>query len=149
MDRVVKLNFDRKVRYLKDKDTEECRRLFEKIMDHYGQFLESPHGWDLRSIATYEKVVRNCGLSVNEFLSETFTIAAPKPKKKTTVKKPTVTKKKVPVKKPTVTKKKVPVKKPIVKKKPVVRKKPTTVTKKKTPVTKKSPIKKKPAKKVA
>jgi len=137
MDRVVKLNFDRKVRYLKDKDTEECRRLFEKIMDHYGQFLESPHGWDLRSIATYEKVVRNCGLSVNEFLSETFTIAAPKPKKKTAVKKPTVTKKKVPVKKP------------IVKKKPVVRKKPTTVTKKKTSVTKKTLPKKKSIKKVA
>ena len=101
MDRVVKLNFDRKVRYLKDKDTEECRRLFEQIMDHYGQFLESPHGWDLRSIAAYEKVVRNCGLSVNEFLAKTFTIAAPKPKKKT------VTKKKTPVKKPTVTRKKI------------------------------------------
>ena len=130
MDRVVKLNFDRKVRYLKDKDTEECRRLFEQIMDHYGQFLESPHGWDLRSIAAYEKVVRNCGLSVNEFLAKTFTIAAPKPKKKT------VTKKKTPVKKPTVTKKKTPVKKP-------------TVTRKKIGVTKKPPSKKKTAKKVA
>jgi hypothetical protein len=138
MPKIVKLNYDRKVRYLYDKDTEECDRLAEQIIDHYGQFLETPHGWDMTSIAVYEKLLRNCGLSVNEFLAKTFTIALPKPKKKATVKK-----------KPTVTKKKVPVKKPTVKKKPVVRKKPTAVTKKKVPVKKKTPIKKKPAKKVA
>ena len=136
MIKICKLNYDRKVRYLKDNDTEECRRLFEEVINHYGQFLESPHGWDMDSIAEFEKVVRNCGLSVNEFQATTFTIKT-KPKKKTTVKKPTVTKKKVPVKKP------------IVKKKPVVRKKPTTVTKKKVPVTKKTLPKKKSIKKVA
>jgi len=136
MIKICKLNYDRKVRYLKDNDTEECRRLFEEVINHYGQFLEAPHGWDMDSIAEFEKVVRNCGLSVNEFQATTFTIKT-KPKKKTTVKKPTVTKKKVPVKKP------------IVKKKPVVRKKPTTVTKKKVPVTKKTLPKKKSIKKVA
>jgi hypothetical protein len=130
MPKIVKLNYDRKVRYLYDKDTEECSRLAEQIMDHYGQFLETPHGWDMDDIAVYEKLLRNCGLSVNEFLAKTFEITPPKVKKKPTVKK------KTPVKKPTV-KKKTPVKKP-------------TTTRKKSfsPVTKKkTPVKKRPTKK--
>lgn len=130
MPKIVKLNYDRKVRYLYDKDTEECSRLAEQIMDHYGQFLETPHGWDMDDIAVYEKLLRNCGLSVNEFLAKTFEITPPKVKKKPTVKK------KTPVKKPTV-KKKSPVKKP-------------TTTRKKSfaPVTKKkTPVKKRPTKK--
>ena len=130
MPKIVKLNYDRKVRYLYDKDTEECNRLAEQIMDHYGQFLETPHGWDMDDIAVYEKLLRNCGLSVNEFLAKTFEITPPKVKKKPTVKK------KTPVKKPTV-KKKSPVKKP-------------TTTRKKSfaPVTKKkTPVKKRPTKK--
>jgi hypothetical protein len=130
MPKIVKLNYDRKVRYLYDKDTEECNRLAEQIMDHYGQFLETPHGWDMDDIAVYEKLLRNCGLSVNEFLAKTFEITPPKVKKKPTVKK------KTPVKKPTV-KKKTPVKKP-------------TTTRKKSfsPVTKKkTPVKKRPTKK--
>jgi hypothetical protein len=130
MPKIVKLNYDRKVRYLYDKDTEECNRLAEQIMDHYGQYLETPHGWDMDDIAVYEKLLRNCGLSVNEFLAKTFEITPPKVKKKPTVKK------KTPVKKPTV-KKKTPVKKP-------------TTTRKKSfsPVTKKkTPVKKRPTKK--
>ena len=130
MPKIVKLNYDRKVRYLYDKDTEECSRLAEQIMDHYGQYLETPHGWDMDDIAVYEKLLRNCGLSVNEFLAKTFEITPPKVKKKPTVKK------KTPVKKPTV-KKKTPVKKP-------------TTTRKKSfsPVTKKkTPVKKRPTKK--
>lgn len=130
MPKIVKLNYDRKVRYLYDKDTEECNRLAEQIMDHYGQFLETPHGWDMDDIAVYEKLLRNCGLSVNEFLAKTFEITPSKVKKKPTVKK------KTPVKKPTV-KKKTPVKKP-------------TTTRKKSfaPVTKKkTPVKKRPTKK--
>ena len=130
MPKIVKLNYDRKVRYLYDKDTEECSRLAEQIMDHYGQFLETPHGWDMDDIAVYEKLLRNCGLSVNEFLAKTFEITPPKVKKKPAVKK------KTPVKKPTV-KKKSPVKKP-------------TTTRKKSfaPVTKKkTPVKKRPTKK--
>jgi hypothetical protein len=130
MPKIVKLNYDRKVRYLYDKDTEECSRLAEQIMDHYGQFLETPHGWDMDDIAVYEKLLRNCGLSVNEFLAKTFEITPPKVKKKPTVKK------KTPVKKPTV-KQKTPVKKP-------------TTTRKKSfsPVTKKkTPVKKRPTKK--
>ena len=74
MIKICKLNYERKVRYLKDNDTEECRRLFEEVIDHYGQFLEAPHGWDMDSIAEFEKVVRNCGLSVNEFQATTFTV---------------------------------------------------------------------------
>ena len=130
MPKIVKLNYDRKVRYLYDKDTEECSRLAEQIMDHYGQFLETPHGWDMDDIAVYEKLLRNCGLSVNEFLAKTFEITPPEVKKKPTVKK------KTPVKKTTV-KKKTPVKKP-------------TTTRKKSfaPVTKKkTPVKKRPTKK--
>jgi hypothetical protein len=130
MPKIVKLNYDRKVRYLYDKDTEECNRLAEQIMDHYGQYLETPHGWDMDDIAVYEKLLRNCGLSVNEFLAKTFEITPPKVKKKPTVKK------KTPVKKPTV-KQKTPVKKP-------------TTTRKKSfsPVTKKkTPVKKRPTKK--
>ena len=117
MPKIVKLNYDRKVRYLYDKDTEECSRLAEQIMDHYGQYLETPHGWDMDDIAVYEKLLRNCGLSVNEFLAKTFEITPPKVKKKPTVKK------KTPVKKPTTTRKKSF--SPVTKKKTPVKKRPT------------------------
>ena len=128
MPKIVKLNYDRKVRYLYDKDTEECSRLAEQIMDHYGQFLETPHGWDMDDIAVYEKLLRNCGLSVNEFLAKTFEITPPKVKKKPTVKKKTPVKKttvknKTPVKKPTTTRKKSF--SPVTKKKTPVKKRPT------------------------
>ena len=120
---VIKINYNRKVRYLSDKDTEECNLLADLIMDHYGEFLPTPQWWDVDSISVYEKVLRNCGLSVNEFLEKTFVIATPKPKKKRAVRKkrvvkekPVVTEEKVPVKKPVVTKKKTPVKKKTVKK---------------------------------
>jgi hypothetical protein len=144
MPKIVKLNYDRKVRYLFDKDTEECERLSEQVMDHYGQFLETPHGWWMEDIKRFQKVLRECGLSVNEFLREEFEIPKKKSptKKKPVVKKVPVEKEEKVVKKKTVkrktsmTKKKTPVKKP-------------TVTKKKVPVKKKTPIKKKPAKKVA
>lgn len=112
MPKIVKLNYDRKVRYIFDKDTEECERLSELTMDHYGQFLETPHGWWMEDIKRFQKELRNCGLSVSEFLSKEFpqpqkSVVKPKRKprksvpKKTPVKKPTVTKKKTPVKRTT------------------------------------------------
>ena len=57
MPKIVKLNYDRKVRYLFDKDTEECIRLADEVMNHYGQFLESPHGWWMEDIKRFQKVV--------------------------------------------------------------------------------------------
>lgn len=112
MPKIVKLNYDRKVRYLFDKDTEECNRLSDEVMDHYGQFLETPHGWWMEDIKRFQKELRNCGLSVSEFLREEFVMpqrTAVKPKRKprkTVAKKPTVTKKKTPVKKKTAVKRK-------------------------------------------
>ena len=133
MEKIVKLNYDRKVRYLYDKDTLECERLSDIVMDHYGEFLEPAHGWDMDSHRRFIKELRTCGLSVNEFLSKKFPQpekTAPKPKRKVrkTVKAPVET----PEKKPTV--KKPTVKKPTVKRKTVGAK---TTTKKKSPTTKK------------
>jgi hypothetical protein len=83
MPKIVKLNYDRKVRYIFDKDTEECSRLSNEVMDHYGQYLETPHGWWMEDIKTFHKTVRECGLSVREFLTKTWK----PPKKKAPVKK--------------------------------------------------------------
>jgi len=77
------------------------------VMDHYGQFLETPHGWWMEDIKRFQKVLRECGLSVNEFLREEFVMpqkSVQKPKSK--VRKSVVTKKKTPVKKKTPTKRK-------------------------------------------
>lgn len=111
--KIVKLNYDRKVRYIFDKDTEECERLCEQVMDHYGQFLVTPHCWYIEDIKRLQKELRTCGLSVDEFLAKEFPkqekpVEKTKPKRKprkSVTKKTTVTKKKVPVKKPTVRKK--------------------------------------------
>jgi hypothetical protein len=82
-------------------------------MDHYGQFLETPHGWWMEDITRFQKELRNCGLSVNEFLRKEFvmpkkTAVKPKrkPRKTVAAKKPAVTKKKTPVKKKTPSKRK-------------------------------------------
>ncbi len=112
MPKIVKLNYDRKVRYLFDKETEECLRLSDEVMNHYGQFLETPHSWWMDDIKRFQKVLRECGLSVNEFLAKEFpqpqkTVKKPKSKpRKSVAKKPTVTKKKTPVKKKTTVKRK-------------------------------------------
>lgn len=114
MPKIVKLNYDRKVRYLFDKDTEECIRLSNEVMDHYGQFLETPNGWWMEDIKRFQKILRECGLSVSEFLREEFVVpkrTVEKPKRKTrkpVAKKPTVTKKKTTVKKKTAVKRKKP-----------------------------------------
>ena len=85
MPKIVKLNYDRKVRYLYDKDTEECNRLADEVMNHYGQFLETPHGWWMEDIKRFQKILRECGLSVSEFLRKEFDVpqrTAVKPKRK-------------------------------------------------------------------
>lgn len=131
MEKIVKLNYDRKVRYLYDKDTLECERLSDIVMDHYGQFLDPPHGWDMDSHRRFLTELRTCGLSVNEFQSKQFPQPAksvPKPKRK--VRKSVEAVLEVPEKKPVVTKKKPTVKRktfnaktPVKKKSPTIRKK--------------------------
>jgi hypothetical protein len=111
--KIVKLNYDRKVRYIFDRDTEECDRLSEEVMDHYGQFLAVPNAWWMADIKSFQKELRTCGLSVREFLSKEFPKQEPpeakpkrKPRKKTASKEESKpVKKKAPVKKKTVKRK--------------------------------------------
>lgn len=126
MSKIAKLNFTKKVRYIFDKETEENDQLGEKITDHFGSFIDNI--WEMSDVKRFHKILRECGLSVEEFLAKDWISSTPK--KKVAVKKP-------PVKKPPV-KKKVVAEKPPVKKK-VVRKK---IAAKKTPV-KKRVVKKK------
>lgn len=83
--KIVKLNYDRKVRYIFDRDTEECDRLSEEVMNHYGEFLSVPHSWWMDDIKRFQKELRTCGLSVGEFLAKQFPKQEPpqvKPKRK-------------------------------------------------------------------
>jgi hypothetical protein len=106
MPKIVKLNFTKKVRYIFDKETEENLQLSEKVTDHFGSFINN--SWEMSDVKRFHKTLRECGLSVEEFLSKGWIS-------------PTV-KKKVPVKKKTPVKKKAVAEKPPAKKK-VVRKK--------------------------
>ena len=128
MSKIVKLNYTKKVRYIFDKETEENDQLGEKITDHFGSFIDNI--WEMSDVKRFHKALRECGLSVEEFLAKDWISSTPK--KKTPVKKKAAVKKKTPVKK------KVVDEKPPAKKK-VVRKK---ITAKKTPV-KKRVVKKK------
>lgn len=114
MNKIIKLNYDRKVRYLFDKETEENFQLGEKVLDHFGSFLETPHCWYMTDVKRFHKALRECGLSVEDFLDKDW--IAPTPKKKAPVKKKVAVKKKTPVKKKVVAKKP-PVKKKVVRKK--------------------------------
>ena len=116
MSKVIKLNFTKKVRYIFDKETEENTQLGERVLDHFGSFINN--SWEISDLKRFHKVLRDCGLTVEEFLSKDWPS-------------PTV-KKKAPVKKKTPVKKKVSAEKPPAKKK-VVRKK---IGAKKTPVKK-------------
>ena len=117
MSKVIKLNFTKKVRYIFDKETEENTQLGERVLDHFGSFINN--SWEMSDLKRFHKVLRDCGLTVEEFLSKDWPPS------------PTV-KKKAPVKKKTPVKKKVAAEKPPAKKK-VVRKK---IGAKKTPVKK-------------
>ena len=81
MPKIIKLNFTKKVRYIFDKDTEENLQLREKVIDHFGSFIEN--SWDMLDVKRFHKTLRECGLSVEEFLAKKWT----PPKKKAPAKK--------------------------------------------------------------
>jgi len=66
MDSVVKLNYNRKVRYIFDRPGEDYKRLSELVVDHYSSFIN--HSWTMDDVKKFDKIVRTCGMSVNEFL---------------------------------------------------------------------------------
>lgn len=112
MNKIVKLNFDRKVRYIFDKETDELQQLGEKVVDHFGSFIN--HSWVMDDVKRFHKTLRECGLSVSEFLAKDW----PKPEEK-----PKRTRRKAPAKKKTTAKK-------VVKKNNVITKKSKKVSKK-------------------
>ena len=81
MPKIVKLNFTKKVRYIFDKETEENLQLSEKVTDHFGSFINN--SWDMSDVKRFHKALRECGLSVEEFLAKKWT----PPKKKAPAKK--------------------------------------------------------------
>lgn len=81
MPKIVKLNFTKKVRYIFDKDTEENLQLREKVIDHFGSFINN--SWVMSDVKRFHKTLRECGLSVEEFLAKKWT----PPKKKAPAKK--------------------------------------------------------------
>ena len=93
MPKIVKLNFTKKVRYIFDKETEENLQLSEKVTNHFGSFIDN--SWDMSDVKRFHKTLRECGLSVEEFLSKKW---AP-PKRKAPVKRKAPAKKKVAAKK--------------------------------------------------
>ena len=81
MPKIVKLNFTKKVRYIFDKDTEENFQLSEKVTNHFGSFINN--SWEMSDVKRFHKTLRECGLSVEEFLAKKWT----PPKKKAPAKK--------------------------------------------------------------
>ena len=81
MPKIVKLNFTKKVRYIFDKETEENLQLSEKVTNHFGSFIDN--SWEMSDVKRFHKTLRECGLSVEEFLAKKWT----PPKKKAPAKK--------------------------------------------------------------
>ena len=81
MPKIVKLNFTKKVRYIFDKETEENAQLGEKVLNHFGSFIDN--SWEMTDVKRFHKTLRECGLSVEEFLAKKWT----SPKKKAPAKK--------------------------------------------------------------
>ena len=117
MSKVIKLNFTKKVRYIFDRETEENTQLGERVLDHFGSFINN--SWEMSDLKRFHKVLRDCGLTVEEFLGKDWT--SPTVKKKSPVKKKTPVKKKVSAEKP-------PAKKKIVRKKIGAKKTPVKKT---------------------
>lgn len=88
MSKVVKLNFTKKVRYIFDKETEENAQLGEKVIDHFGSFINN--SWEMSDVKRFHKILRECGLTVEQFLDKEWTAPV---KKKAPVKKQTRKKK--------------------------------------------------------
>jgi len=93
MPKVIKLNFTKKVRYIFDKETEENIQLGEKVTNHFGSFINNT--WEMADVKRFHKALRECGLTVEEFLSEKWV----PPKKKAPTKRKVTAKKKVAAKK--------------------------------------------------
>jgi hypothetical protein len=117
MSKIVKLNFAKKVRYIFDKETEENVQLGQKVTNHFGSFIDN--SWEMSDVKRFHKALRECGLSVSEFLAKDW--ISPTPKKKAPVKKKTPVKKKVAAEKP-------PAKKKVVRKKIGAKKAPVKKT---------------------
>lgn len=81
MSKIVKLNFTKKVRYIFDKETEENVQLGQKVTNHFGSFIDN--SWEMSDVKRFHKALRECGLSVEEFLAKKWTA----PKKKAPAKK--------------------------------------------------------------
>ena len=81
MPKIVKLNFTKKVRYIFDKETEENLQSSEKVTNHFGSFIDN--SWEMSDVKRFHKTLRECGLSVEEFLAKKWT----PPKKKAPAKK--------------------------------------------------------------
>ena len=81
MSKIVKLNFAKKVRYIFDKETEENVQLGQKVTNHFGSFIDN--SWEMSDVNRFHKALRECGLSVEEFLAKKWT----PPKKKAPAKK--------------------------------------------------------------
>ena len=81
MSKVIKLNFAKKVRYIFDNETEENDQLGEKVLNHFGSFIDN--SWEMSDVKRFHKALRECGLSVEEFLAKKWT----PPKKKAPAKK--------------------------------------------------------------
>lgn len=81
MSNIIKLNFTKKVRYIFDKETEENAQLGEKVLNHFGSFIDNT--WEMTDVKRFHKTLRECGLSVEEFLAKKWTA----PKKKAPAKK--------------------------------------------------------------
>jgi len=71
MPKIVKLNFTKKVRYIFDKETEENAQLGEKVLNHFGSFINN--SWEMSDVKRFHKTLRECGLSVEEFLAKKWT----------------------------------------------------------------------------
>ena len=81
MTKIIKLNFTKKVRYIFDRETEENLQLGEKVTNHFGSFIDN--SWEMSDVKRFHKALRECGLSVEEFLAKKWT----PPKKKAPAKK--------------------------------------------------------------
>jgi len=80
MSKVIKLNFTKKVRYIFDKETEENAQLGEKVLNHFGSFINN--SWEMSDVKRFHKTLRECGLSVEEFLAKKWTPPKKAPAKK-------------------------------------------------------------------
>ena len=66
MTKVNKLNLERKVRYIFNDKKDSA--LVDLVVNHYGSFIDNT--WDLKEANKFDKVINECGLSVEQFLKK-------------------------------------------------------------------------------